>query len=109
MGTARADDAVDAALPEPDEWDGPLSGELGVLETDGERAVCLLCGRAFAHLGRHAVLTHGLSADRYRAIAGLRAGTGLAGARAKAAWRRAALARRLGTPERALGRPPRRR
>jgi hypothetical protein len=101
VGTARTDHAADAALPQPGEWDGPLYGELGVLEAIGDRVVCVLCGRAFAHLGRHVVLTHRLSADRYRAIVGLRAGTGLAGARAKAAWRRAALARRLGTPERA--------
>jgi hypothetical protein len=101
VGTARADGAADADLPKPGEWNGPLYGELGVLETDGERVVCLLCGRAFAHLGRHVVLTHRLPVDHYRAIAGLRAGTGLAGERAKAAWRRAALAHALGTAERA--------
>jgi hypothetical protein len=68
--------AADTPRPQPGEWDGPLYGELGVLETDGDRVVCLLCGRAFVHLGRHVVLTHRLPADHYRAIAGLRAGTG---------------------------------
>ena len=79
----------------------PSTASWASCEAAGDRVVCLLCGRAFAHLGRHVVLTHRLSADHYRAIAGLRAGTGLAGARAKAAWRRAALASRLGTPEQA--------
>ena len=51
MGTERPEGETDATLPLPGAWDGPLYGELGVLEAAGDRVVCLLCGRAFVHLG----------------------------------------------------------
>jgi hypothetical protein len=35
--------ADDTELPALGEWDGPLYGELGVLNTDGTRVECHLC------------------------------------------------------------------
>jgi hypothetical protein len=30
--------------PQPEAWEGPVVGELGVLRTDGDRAECHICG-----------------------------------------------------------------
>lgn len=65
------------ALPALGDWDGPIYGELGVLETDEERVCCHACGRWFKALAHHARQTHLLTSDEYRAIFGLNAGTAL--------------------------------
>ena len=66
-------------LPQLGDWDGPIYGELGVLESDGQRVACHACGRWYTNLGNHVRHTHGLLPAEYRAIFGLRATTGLAG------------------------------
>ena len=66
-------------LPALGDWSGPIYGELGVLESDGERVRCHICGRMYLFLGNHVVRAHSVSADEYRAIFGLNRGTGLAG------------------------------
>jgi hypothetical protein len=41
-------------LPGLGEWDGPIYGELGVLNVDEDgRPGCHACGRRFRFLGRH--------------------------------------------------------
>lgn len=67
-------------LPELGDWDGPIHGELGVLRSEGDKVVCHACGRAFRLLGSHVWQAHGISAAAYKAIFGLNALTGLAGA-----------------------------
>jgi hypothetical protein len=54
-----------------------LFGQLGRLDTNGDRLTCHLCGGGYRSLGQHAVRAHGLSADAYRATFGLRQSTGL--------------------------------
>jgi hypothetical protein len=67
-------------LPELGDWDGPLFGELGVLAADEDgRVQCHVCGKHYAALGRHVVLSHELTPDDYRALFGLRATHGLVG------------------------------
>lgn len=66
-------------LPRLGDWDGPIHGELGVLDGDGDRVRCHACGEWFVQLGTHAVRTHGLRANVYKAIFGLNRRTGLAG------------------------------
>ena len=67
--------------PVPGEWDGPIHGERGRLADDGERAQCHVCGRFYGNLGCHIRVAHRLAPDEYRAIFGLRQGTGLVGPR----------------------------
>jgi hypothetical protein len=67
------------APPTPEDWDGPVHGELGVLATDGTRVQCHVCAAWFVQLGHHVVRTHGLPADAHKAYFGLRASTGLVG------------------------------
>lgn len=61
------------------EWDGPIYGELGVLDVDGNRVQCHCCGAWYVQLGVHAVQAHGLKAEIYKIIFGLNDTTGLAG------------------------------
>ena len=51
-----------------------MYGKLGVLETDGERVQCHICGRWYRHLGSHAWHSHGMTADEYREEYGLNRG-----------------------------------
>jgi hypothetical protein len=77
------------------DWDGPIYGELGVLESDGDRVCCHACGGWHVQLGSHAFAAHGLTAEIYKIIFGLNVTTGLAGARyreADAASRRCVFA-----------------
>ena len=66
-------------LPELGEWDGPIYGDLGVLNDDGVMQECHCCGEWFVALGIHAYGMHNLTAREYRAIFGLRAKRKLAG------------------------------
>jgi endogenous inhibitor of DNA gyrase (YacG/DUF329 family) len=61
-----------------------------VLAVDGDRVECHACGRWFRLLASHVFQVHGLFADEYRSIFGLRATTGLAGPAHKAWARRQA-------------------
>lgn len=65
--------------PDRDWWEGPIHGALGVLATDGERVQCHICGHFFRSLATHVTRGHGLPADEYRALFGLRHRTGLVG------------------------------
>ena len=60
------------ATVQPDVWNGPIFGQLGVLDTDGHRAECHACGGWYKLLGTHAFQAHGLSARTYRQLFGLR-------------------------------------
>ena len=51
----------------------------GVFIDDGDRAQCHECGRFFGHLGAHVRRGHGMSADSYREVHGLKATQGLIG------------------------------
>lgn len=64
---------------QPDSWDGPIFGQLGVLHTDGDRAECHICGGWYKLLGSHTFQAHGLYARTYRQLFSLRQRTGLAG------------------------------
>jgi len=70
-------DTTPKQLPQLGEWDGPIHGVLGVLETDEERVRCHACGRWFKALANHARRTHRLTPEEYRAIFGLNASTAL--------------------------------
>ena len=54
-----------------------MIGVLGVLETDGDRLQCHICGKWRKGLGNHAFKTHNLTADEYRERFGLRYTTAL--------------------------------
>jgi hypothetical protein len=48
-------------------WDDPIYGELGVLESDGDRVCCHACGGWYV-LGSHAFAAHGLTAEIYKIV-----------------------------------------
>lgn len=75
----RKDDP-DYTLPKLGEWDGPIYGELGILNDDGQRVECHCCGEWFRGLAAHIVHRHNLLADEYKAIFGLNKGQGLTSA-----------------------------
>ncbi len=77
MTAGRADPAPRGALPALGDWNGPIHGALGVLETDGERVCCHACGLWFKALAQHVRRTHLLMPEEYRAIFGLNASTAL--------------------------------
>lgn len=64
-------DNPDYKLPELGEWDGPIYGELGVLNDDGEKVECHCCGEWFVVLGSHVWQAHNLTAKEYKSIFGL--------------------------------------
>jgi len=64
---------------QPEAWDEPIYGEPGVLRTDGDRVECHICGGWYKLLGGHVFQAHGVYADTYRLLFGLRMRTGLAG------------------------------
>lgn len=71
-------DVGEAHLPREGEWPTPLHSPLGVLEDNGHAVRCTLCGTWHVLLGQHLRHAHpGVSADAYRAIAGLRASRSL--------------------------------
>lgn len=57
--------------PRPGEWAGPVYGEIGVLEDDGERVRCHACGGYYHALGPHVRSAHNLLPGEYRALFGL--------------------------------------
>lgn len=65
-------DNPDYKLPELGEWDGPIYGELGVLNDDGEKVECHCCGEWFVGLALHVWQIHDLTAREYKSIFGLR-------------------------------------
>lgn len=64
-------------LPGLGEWDGPVYGQLGVLEVEEDRVRGHACGRWYKAVSHHARWTHQLTAAEYRAIFGLNATTPL--------------------------------
>lgn len=66
-------------LPTPEDWDGPVYGELGELAFDGERVQCHICGEWWHGLATHALMGHGVTAQEYRAHFGLNMTTPLVG------------------------------
>jgi ROS/MUCR transcriptional regulator protein len=71
-------------LPALGDWDGPVYGKLGVLQSDGEKVECHCCGLWFGNLGSHVAARHGMSANEYRAVFGLRQSTSLIGPQTRA-------------------------
>lgn len=67
-------------LPEEGSWDGSVFGRIGVLNEDGMKAECHICGLWFQNVGSHAWGAHGITSDEYRAYFGLNRETGLCGA-----------------------------
>lgn len=65
------------SVPEPYERGQKVYGEIGVLDDDGQSAVCHVCGKAYAGLAYHVRQTHGMSADDYRKEFGLMQKTSL--------------------------------
>lgn len=72
-------DNPDYKLPELGEWDGPIYGELGVLNDDGEKVECHCCGEWYLNLATHVWRTHELTPAEYRSIFGLARKCALAG------------------------------
>jgi ROS/MUCR transcriptional regulator protein len=72
-------DRPDYRLPALGDWDGPIYGRLGALLSFGDKVECHCCGAWFGNLGSHVAARHGMTADEYRAIFGLRQGTTLIG------------------------------
>ncbi len=72
-------DHPDYQMPKLGEWDGPVYGELGVLNDDGEKLECHCCGEWFVGLNTHIRLNHNLTAREYRSIFGLAATRSLLG------------------------------
>lgn len=64
-----------------------FTGNWGVLTIAEERLVCHICGRSYRSLGSHVARKHGLLADEYRTLFGLRAKTTLWAADLKAQGR----------------------
>ncbi len=73
-------------LPELGDWDGPIYGRLGVLETDGDKCECHICGAWFHGLNRHAWNTHNLLAREYKALFGLNLTSALMSPQASQRW-----------------------
>jgi hypothetical protein len=63
--------------PKLGDWDGPIFGELGVLEVVDDQLRCHICGRLFRYLSAHIMGKHGVHPDEYRALFGLRASKSL--------------------------------
>lgn len=88
----RKDDP-DYKLPALGDWDGPIHGELGVLENVGGKVVCHACGEDHGFLAPHIWHRHDLTVAEYRAIFGLARTCALAGDRFReaasaSAWKR---------------------
>lgn len=86
-------DRPDYHLPALGDWQEPITGQLGVLASDGEKVQCHICGRWYRYLANHARLAHDLYADEYKALFGLNVTTGLVGPATQAL--QAAIARRV--------------
>lgn len=80
-------DNPDYKLPALGEWDGPIYGELGVLNDDGEKVECHCCGDWIVGLGNHLTKAHDLTAQEYKAIFGLPLSKGLLSQAAHDRWR----------------------
>jgi hypothetical protein len=91
-------------LPPEGSWDGPLFGEIGVLnESLHDGVQCHCCGKWYDFLGKH-IGAHGLDSDTYRAMFGLNATQALTcqrirDERAARAVGRSDIARHSPTPE----------
>lgn len=70
-------DNPDYKLPGLGEWDGPIYGELGVLNDDGEKVECHACGKWFVGLGTHIWKVHDITEEEYKATFGLALSRGL--------------------------------
>lgn len=70
-------DNPDYKLPGLGEWDGPVYGELGVLNDDGEKVECHCCGEWYQQLTKHVEAAHDLTTREYKSIFGLRLKSGL--------------------------------
>jgi hypothetical protein len=73
-GECCGEAVVTADLPAQGSWPTPPAVPLGQMMVDLDGAlVCHVCGQGFVGLYRH-IAVHGLRADQYRAIFGLRSG-----------------------------------
>lgn len=66
-------DVAEANLPAEGAWPTPLHAPIGELVDKGGRVMCHLCGTWHVLLAQHLRHVHKLTADAYRAIAGLKA------------------------------------
>lgn len=80
----------------PYRYQRPEHGVFGSVDYIGDRLVCHLCGRDFAHLGVHVVKGHGGSVEEYRRQFGLKNTQPLASERLRRAGRDRAKAFGLG-------------
>jgi hypothetical protein len=71
-------DNPDYRLPTLGDWDGPLFGDLGRLNDDGDRVECHACGGWYRLLATH-LPVHDLTAREYKRIFGLPLSQGLVG------------------------------
>jgi hypothetical protein len=60
-------------LPETGDWDGPIHGEIGVLDDDGSTVGCHACGTRHKILVPHILAKHNLTPKEYRSLFGLNA------------------------------------
>jgi hypothetical protein len=83
-------------LPRVGDWDGPMYGKLGSLQSNdgGATVMCHVCGEDHINLVVHVNRIHGINAREYKAMFGLGITTGLCSPDFSA--RCAATARRLG-------------
>jgi hypothetical protein len=66
-------------LPKLGDWQGPVFGALGKIESDGDRIVCHACGSAYKGLGGHIWFAHDLTGDEYKRLFGLKLTSSLTG------------------------------
>lgn len=59
-------------LPKEGEWDGTIYGQLGTIQTNGDKVECHACGGWFSSVALHAIKIHRLYAFEYKAIFGLK-------------------------------------
>lgn len=60
-----------------------MFGTVGILESDGEKLRCHICGKWYVNLGKHVNATHGVTACEYKEEFGLNVGTSLIGEQLK--------------------------
>lgn len=71
LGRCCRNDNPEYSLPSFGDWDGPVFGQVGVLDGDGDTVDCHACGGSFRYLTPHVWQIHNLTAREYKSIFGL--------------------------------------